>query len=109
MYRVYYDAIDHFCHGFMKYHPPRRPHIREHDYELYHGVVEAGYRFHDMMLGAMLDLAPEDVTVIICARAPAARRAGRRHPARALPPDRRVAGGLAPLAGGGSCVPARPC
>ena len=20
---VYYDAIDHFCHGFMKYHPPR--------------------------------------------------------------------------------------
>lgn len=21
---VYYDAIDHFCHGFMKYHPPQR-------------------------------------------------------------------------------------
>jgi len=48
---VYYDAIDHFCHGFMKYHPPRRPHIPERDYELYHGVVEAAYRFHDMMLG----------------------------------------------------------
>lgn len=63
---VYYDAIDHFCHGFMKYHPPRRPHIPERDYELYHGVVEAGYRFHDMMLGATLALAPEDATVIIC-------------------------------------------
>jgi predicted AlkP superfamily phosphohydrolase/phosphomutase/Tfp pilus assembly protein PilF len=63
---VYYDAIDHFCHGFMKYHPPRRPHIPERDYELYSGVVEAGYRFHDMMLGAMLALAPEDTTVIIC-------------------------------------------
>jgi len=26
---VYTDAIDHFCHGFMKYHPPRRDHIPE--------------------------------------------------------------------------------
>jgi len=24
---VYFDAIDHFGHGFMKYNPPRRPHI----------------------------------------------------------------------------------
>ena len=63
---VYYDAIDHFSHGFMKYHPPRRPHIPERDYELYHGVVEAGYRFHDMMLGTLLALAGEDTTVIIC-------------------------------------------
>lgn len=63
---VYYDAIDHFCHGFMRYHPPRRPHIPERDYELYRGVVEAAYRFHDMMLGAMLTMVPEDTTVIIC-------------------------------------------
>ncbi len=63
---VYFDAIDHFCHGFMKYHPPRRPHIPERDYELYHGVVDAAYRFHDMMLGAMLAQAPDDVTVIVC-------------------------------------------
>ena len=63
---VYYDAIDHFCHGFMKYHPPRRSFISERDYELYSGVVEAGYCFHDMMLGAMLKLAPADTTVIIC-------------------------------------------
>ena len=63
---VYYDAIDHFCHGFMKYHPPRRPHISEDDFERYKGVVEAGYRFHDMMLGSMLAMAPADTTVIIC-------------------------------------------
>ncbi len=63
---VYYDAIDHFCHGFMKYYPPRRPHISERDFELYSGVVEAGYLFHDMMLGSMLALAPTDTTVIIC-------------------------------------------
>ena len=63
---VYYDAIDHFCHGFMRYHPPRQPHITERDFALYQGVVAAAYCFHDMMLGAMLALAPADTTVIIC-------------------------------------------
>ena len=63
---VYYDAIDHFSHGFMSYHPPRRPHVPEPDFELYQGVVEAGYRYHDMMLARLLALAPDDVTVIVC-------------------------------------------
>ena len=31
---VYYDAIDHFCHGFMKYHPPRLDWIPEDDFEV---------------------------------------------------------------------------
>ena len=34
-FAVYYDAIDHFCHGFMKYHPPRQAWIEESDFELY--------------------------------------------------------------------------
>lgn len=62
---VYYDAIDHFCHGFMKYHPPRREHIPPADYALYNGVVAAGCRFHDMMLGRLLALAGEDTTVLL--------------------------------------------
>jgi predicted AlkP superfamily phosphohydrolase/phosphomutase/tetratricopeptide (TPR) repeat protein len=62
---VYYDAIDHFSHGFMKYHPPRQEHIPERDFELYRGVVEAGYRFHDQMLGSLLELAGEDTTVLL--------------------------------------------
>lgn len=62
---VYYDAIDHFCHGFMKYHPPRRSFITERDFELYSGVVEAGYRFHDMMLGTLLSLAGDDTHIIL--------------------------------------------
>ncbi len=62
---VYYDAIDHFGHGFMKYHPPRQARIPERDFELYSGVVEAGYRFHDMMLEALMTLAGEDATIII--------------------------------------------
>ncbi|MBN2562275.1 MAG: alkaline phosphatase family protein [Phycisphaerae bacterium] len=62
---VYYDAIDHFSHGFMRYHPPRQPWVPEKDYELYKDVVEGGYRFHDMMLGILLKLAGPDTTVLL--------------------------------------------
>lgn len=62
---VYYDAIDHFCHGFMKYHPPRMEHIPMKDYELYKDVVNAGCRYHDMMLARLLELAGEDTTVML--------------------------------------------
>jgi predicted AlkP superfamily phosphohydrolase/phosphomutase len=62
---VYYDAIDHFCHGFMRYHPPRQSFVSERDFALYSGVVEAGYRFHDMMLHTLLEIAGEDTTVIL--------------------------------------------
>lgn len=63
---VYYDAIDHFCHGFMRYHPPRQRFVDERDFDIYSGVIEAGYRFHDMMLGALLRLAGDDTHVILC-------------------------------------------
>lgn len=62
---VYHDAIDHFSHLTMKFHPPKRDHISEKDYENFNGVVEAGYRFHDMMLDRQLDLIDEDTTVIL--------------------------------------------
>lgn len=65
-FAVYFDAIDHFCHGFMRYHPPRRDWIPERDFELYSGVVNAGYRFHDLMLGTQLKLVDEDTTVVLC-------------------------------------------
>lgn len=62
---IYYDAIDHFCHGFMKFHPPRQAHVSEENYELYKDVVEGIYRFHDIMLGVTLKLAGDDTTVIV--------------------------------------------
>ncbi len=62
---VYYDAIDHFGHGFMKFHPPKRDHIPQDQYDLYNYVVRAGYRFHDMMLGRLLELAGPDTTVLL--------------------------------------------
>ncbi len=64
-FAVYYDAIDHFCHGFMKYHPPRQSWISERDFELYGNVVNMAYQFHDQMLGTLLAKAGEDVTVIL--------------------------------------------
>lgn len=62
---VYFDAIDHFGHGFMAYRPPRRPGVDEAAYEAYRGVVDAGYRFHDMMLARLLELAGDDTTVLL--------------------------------------------
>ena len=49
----------------MKYHPPKRPHIPQEDYDMYHNVVTAGYRFHDMMLGRLLELVDDDTYVML--------------------------------------------
>ena len=62
---VYYDAIDHFGHGFMRYHPPRRDWISEEDFHIWKDVIESGYRYHDMMLGVLMHLAGEDATVVV--------------------------------------------
>lgn len=63
---IYYDAIDHFCHGFMQFHPPRMEHVPEERFELYKDVVTGAYRFHDMMLERLLSLAGPDTTVVLC-------------------------------------------
>ena len=62
---VYFDTIDHYCHGFMKYHPPKQNHIPQYAFDLYKDVVTAGYRFHDMMLGRLLDLIDEGTNVML--------------------------------------------
>jgi predicted AlkP superfamily phosphohydrolase/phosphomutase/tetratricopeptide (TPR) repeat protein len=62
---VYYDALDHFSHGFMKFHPPRREGIPEELFRHYQGVVDGGYRYHDMMLERTLQLAGPDTTVML--------------------------------------------
>ncbi|MGO8983985.1 MAG: alkaline phosphatase family protein [Terriglobales bacterium] len=62
---VYYNAIDHFCHGFMHFHPPRMEGIPEDQFEIYKDVVNGAYRFHDMMLQTLLELAGPETTVIL--------------------------------------------
>src|SRR6266536_3020020 len=63
---VYYDGIDHFAHAFMAYHPPKLEWIKEEDFAMYKDVVKGAYRFHDMMLERLLDLAGPETTVMLC-------------------------------------------
>lgn len=62
---VYYDAIDRVGHEFMPFHPPKLPHVSDRDFELYQHVITGIYRFHDMMLDTLLQLAGDDTTVIL--------------------------------------------
>ncbi len=62
---VYYETLDHISHLAMKYHPPRQEGVDEREYERYKNIVEAAYRFKDMMLERLLDLAGEDCNVIL--------------------------------------------
>tara|TARA_B110000259_G_C14022295_1_gene403474 strand:- start:90 stop:2627 length:2538 start_codon:yes stop_codon:yes gene_type:complete len=62
---VYYDMIDHFCHGFMKFHPPKLKGVTQEKYEVYNDIVNSAYRFQDMMLGRKLELIDDDTTVIV--------------------------------------------
>ena len=64
-FAAYFVAIDHFCHSFMRYHPPRQSWIKPRDFELYHNVVSMSYQFHDEMLGDLLQKAGDDTTVIL--------------------------------------------
>jgi predicted AlkP superfamily phosphohydrolase/phosphomutase/tetratricopeptide (TPR) repeat protein len=63
---VYFDSIDHFSHGFMAYHPPRQPHVPEADFEMYRHVMTSVYRFHDMMLKRLIELAGPEATIVLC-------------------------------------------
>lgn len=62
---VYYEAIDQTGHEFMPFHPPRMTGVSERDFHHYHRVIEGMYRFHDMMLARLLELAGEETTVIL--------------------------------------------
>lgn len=63
---IYYTCIDHFSHAFMPYHPPRMQNIPEDDFEIFKDVVANAYRFSDLMLGRLMQLAGEETTVILC-------------------------------------------
>ena len=62
---VYYETIDLLSHLFMNFHPPRRAGIYEPEFNHYSDVVNSAYRLHDAMLGRLLQLAGENVTLIL--------------------------------------------
>ena len=62
---TYFNTIDLVSHSFMYFHPPKMDHVPDDLFSRYHNVVNETYRFHDLMLGRLLDLAGDDATVII--------------------------------------------
>ncbi|HEX9826145.1 MAG TPA: alkaline phosphatase family protein [Flavobacteriaceae bacterium] len=62
---IYYDLIDHFCHAFMKFHPPKQRAVPQNLFEIYKDAVVSAYRYQDMMLERTLELIGEDTTVIV--------------------------------------------
>lgn len=62
---IYHDAIDHACHGFMKFRAPQLPGVPDDLFKVYKDVVDGMYRFHDMMLERTLNLVGTDTNVIL--------------------------------------------
>ncbi|MCR9173798.1 MAG: alkaline phosphatase family protein [bacterium] len=62
---VYYDMIDHFCHGFMKFYPPKLPRVSKESFEIFKDVIDGAYIFQDMMLERSLQLAGDDTLVVV--------------------------------------------
>jgi predicted AlkP superfamily phosphohydrolase/phosphomutase/tetratricopeptide (TPR) repeat protein len=62
---IYFDGLDTAGHDFMQFHPPQMSTVSNRDFELYQGVMTELYRFHDEMLGRLLQLAGEDCTIIL--------------------------------------------
>ncbi len=62
---IYYECIDQVGHKFMPFHPPRLPEVRERDFEFYREVMSGIYRFHDLMLARLLELAGPDTYVML--------------------------------------------
>ena len=62
---IYYDLIDHFCHAFMTFHPPKQNGVPQDLFDIYKDAVVGAYKFQDMMLGRSLELIDKDTTVIV--------------------------------------------
>ena len=83
---IYYECIDQTGHEFMAFHPPRLPDIPDRDFEFYSDVITGIYRFHDLMLGRLLELAGPDAHIMLVSdhgfESGARRPRGRGEPAR---------------------------
>ncbi len=63
---VYFAGIDHFSHRFMRYHARKRRTAGEaSDPALFRGIVASAYRYHDLMLGRLMQLAGPDCAVLV--------------------------------------------
>ncbi len=62
---IYFAGIDHFSHRFMRYHAGKRHPEGGAAPAIFSGIVANAYRYHDAMLGRLLQLAGADCPVLI--------------------------------------------
>ncbi len=62
---VGYDTIGFMGRHFMRFHPPRMPDVHPRQFELYKDVMTGIYRFYDLLLERLLELAGPDATVVL--------------------------------------------
>jgi len=62
---IYYRAIDEICHEFMPFHPPQMKGAPDADFALYKDVVKSAYRFHDLLLARLMQLAGPDTAIML--------------------------------------------
>lgn len=62
---VYYDALDHFQHLGMAFHPPQQAHVSDEQFRLYQHIVGAAYRLHDLFVGALLAQGDHDAVFVL--------------------------------------------
>ncbi len=70
---IYFAGIDHFSHRFMRYHAGKRIPDRgtdpatglSTDPSIFTGIVANAYRYHDAMLGRLLQIAGADCPVLV--------------------------------------------
>ena len=62
---IYYDALDHYKHLGMKYHPPQLPGVSDEAFATYKHIVTAAYRLHDLFLDALLGYTNEKTTTFL--------------------------------------------
>lgn len=62
---VCYPALEQLAHVFARFVPPRLPSVSERDATLFSEALTAGYRFQDLMLGRLIELAGTDTTVMV--------------------------------------------
>lgn len=62
---IHFDFLDRVSHVFMPFHPPRDPNVKGREFELYRHVVAAAYRYADMQLARLMELAGEGTVVAL--------------------------------------------
>ncbi|HRK31904.1 MAG TPA: alkaline phosphatase family protein, partial [Tepidisphaeraceae bacterium] len=62
---VYYEGIDRFGHEFMQFHPPRMPGTTDEQFERYQHVMTGCYRWFDMILDRLIELAGADTNIVL--------------------------------------------